>query len=168
VRRSRPAVSAAPQAVFIPGFYTDVGQIAIQGRDLGITVPMVGGDGWDSPTVITIGGKALEGCYFSDHYYVGEPRPAVQRFVAEIRRRSGKNPDANSALGYDALYIFAEAAKRAGSLDRTAIRDQIAATKNYQGVSGVITMGPDRDPIKPVAMIKIEGGQTTFAGWIQP
>ena len=168
----RPQLTAIkgtnPQVLFIPGFYTEVGQIAIQARDLGISVPMVGGDGWDSPTVITIGGKALEGCYFSDHYYVGEPRPAVQRFVAEIRRRSGKNPDANSALGYDALYIFAEAAKRAGSLDRTAIRDQIAATKNYQGVSGVITMGPDRDPIKPVAMIKIEGGQTTFAGWIQP
>ena len=160
--------NAKPEVLFLPGFYTDVGQIAIQARDLGITVPLVGGDGWDSPTVIAIGGKSIEGCYFSDHYFVGEPRPAVQRFVAEIRRRSGANPDANSALGYDALRIFAEAVKRAGSIDRTAIRDQIAATKNYQGVSGVITMGPDRDPIKPVAMIKIEGGKTNFAGWIQP
>jgi branched-chain amino acid transport system substrate-binding protein len=60
------------------------------------------------------------------------------------------------------------AIKRVGSLDQKAIRDQIAATKNYQGVSGVITMGPDRDPIKPVAMIKIDGGTTHFAGWIQP
>lgn len=160
--------AAKPEVLFLPGFYTDVGQIAIQARELGIAVPMVGGDGWDSPTVIAIGGKSIDGCYFSDHYFVGEPRPAVQRFVAEIRRRTGANPDANSALGYDALRIFAEAAKRAGTLDRTAIRDQIAQTKSYQGVSGVITMGPDRDPIKPVAMIKIEGGKTAFAGWIQP
>ncbi|MDP9361690.1 MAG: ABC transporter substrate-binding protein [Acidobacteriota bacterium] len=160
--------STNPQVLFIPGFYTEVGQIAIQARDLGITIPMVGGDGWDSPTVIQIGGKSVDGCYFSDHYFVGEPRPVVQRFVAEIRKRSGKNPDANSALGYDALYTLANAIKRAGSLDRKAIRDQIAATKEYQGVSGVITMGPMRDPIKPVAMIKIDGGTTHFAGWIQP
>jgi branched-chain amino acid transport system substrate-binding protein len=159
---------ANPQVVFVPGFYTDVGQIAIQARDLGITQPLVGGDGWDSPTVIEIGGKAVDGCYFSDHYFVGEPRPAVQKFVAEIKRRSGKNPDANATLGYDAVRIFAEAVKRAGTLDRSAIRDQIAATKDFQGVSGVITMGPTRDPIKPVAMIKIMNGKTEFAGWVQP
>ena len=168
----RPQLTAIkgtkPDVLFIPGFYTEVGQIAIQARDLGINIPMVGGDGWDSPTVIQIGGKSVDGCYFSDHYFVGEPRPAGKRFVAEINKRSGKNPDANSALGYDALYVLANAIKRAGSLDRKAIRDQIAATKNYQGVSGVITMGPDRDPIKPVAMIKIDGGTTHFAGWIQP
>jgi branched-chain amino acid transport system substrate-binding protein len=160
--------SAKPQVLFIPGFYTDVGQIAIQARDLGISIPMVGGDGWDSPTVIAIGGKAVDGCYFSDHYFVGEARPAVQRFVGEIRKRYGRNPDANAALGYDALRIFAAAIQRSGSLDRKAIRDQIATTRDYQGVSGVITMGPDRDPIKPVAIIRIDGGTTHFAGWIQP
>jgi branched-chain amino acid transport system substrate-binding protein len=168
----RPQLTAIkgtnPQVLFIPGFYTEVGQIAIQARDLGISVPMVGGDGWDSPTVIQIGGKSVDGCYFSDHYFFDEPRPAVQRFVAEIRKRSGKNPDANAALGYDALYVLTNAITRAGSLDGKAIRDQIAATKDYQGVSGVISMGPNRDPIKPVAMIKIDGGTTHFAGWIQP
>jgi branched-chain amino acid transport system substrate-binding protein len=160
--------STNPQVLFIPGFYTDVGQIATQVRDLGMTIPMVGGDGWDSPTVIQIGGKSVDGSYFSDHYFVGEPRPAVQRFVGEINKRYGRNPDANAALGYDALYILTNAIKRAGSLDRPSMRNQIASTKDYQGVSGVITMGPDRDPIKPVAMIKIDGGTTHFAGWIQP
>ncbi len=160
--------SANPEVLFVPGFYTDAGQIALQARDLGITVPLVGGDGWDSPTVISIGGKAVDGCYFSDHYFVGEERPAVQRFVGEINKRTGKNPDANSALGYDALYILTNAIKAAGSLDRKAIRDHIATTKQYAGVSGVITMGPDRDPIKPVAMIKIDGGTTHFAGWVRP
>jgi len=160
--------SANPQVLFVPGFYTDAGQIALQARDLGIDCPLVGGDGWDSPTVIAIGGKAVNGCYFSDHYFVGEPRPAVQRFVGEINKRTGKNPDANSALGYDALHILVNAIAKAGSLDRKAIRDQIATTKDYDGVSGVITMGPDRDPIKPVAMIKIDGGTTHFAGWVRP
>ena len=157
-----------PQVLFIPGFYTEVGQIAIQARDLGYTVPMVGGDGWDSPTVIEIGGKSIDGSYFSDHYFVGDPRPLVQQFVSKIQQRHGKRPEANAALGYDALKIFAAAATRAGSLDRAAIRDQIAATKEYDGVSGLITMGADRNPIKPVAMIKIENGQMGFAGWVKP
>ena len=168
----RPQLTAikasGPEAVFIPGFYTEVGQIAIQARDLGLTVPLIGGDGWDSPAVITIGGKAVEGSYFSDHYFVGDTRPVVQKFVGEYRKRHGKNPEATAALGYDALHIFVNAARRANSLDRKAIRDQIAATRDYQGVSGTITMGPDRNPIKPVAMIKIENGQMNFAGWVNP
>lgn len=160
--------SKKPAVVFIPGFYTDVGQIAIQARDLGITQPLVGGDGWDSPTVIEIGGKAVNDSYFSDHYFVGDPRPVVQRFVTEIRKRYGRNPEANASLGYDALKILAESIRKANSLDGKAIRDQIAATKDYEGVSGTITMGPERDPIKPVAMIKIENQQMTFAGWVNP
>jgi len=160
--------STNPKALFIPGFYTEVGQIAIQARDLGLTVPLVGGDGWDSPTVIEIGGKSIDGSYFSDHYFVGDPRPLVQQFVSKIKQRHNKNPEANAALGYDALKIFAAAATRAGSLDRAAIRDQIAGTKDYDGVSGLITMGADRNPIKPVAMIKIENGQMNFAGWVKP
>ncbi|HEV3484553.1 MAG TPA: ABC transporter substrate-binding protein [Vicinamibacterales bacterium] len=90
--------AASPKVVFIPGFYTEVGQIAIQARDLGITAPMVGGDGWDSPVVIEIGGKSIDGSYFSDHYFVGDPRPLVQNFVTKIRERHGKNPEANAAL----------------------------------------------------------------------
>jgi branched-chain amino acid transport system substrate-binding protein len=160
--------SKAPQALFIPGFYTEVGQIAIQARDLGLNVPLVGGDGWDSPAVIQIGGKSIEGSYFSDHYFVGDTRPVVKNFVTRYEKLYGAKPEATAALGYDALHIFANAAKRAGSLDRKAIRDQIAATKDYQGVSGTISMGADRNPIKPVAMIKIENGQMNFAGWVNP
>lgn len=160
--------AAQPQALFIPGFYTEVGQIANQARDLGLNVPLLGGDGWDSPVVIQIGGKAIEGSYFSDHYFVGDTRPVVQKFVNEYKKRHGKNPEATAALGYDALYIFANAAKRAGKIDRKAIRDQIAATKDYDGVSGMISMGADRNPMKPVAMIKIENGQMNFAGWVSP
>jgi branched-chain amino acid transport system substrate-binding protein len=160
---------ANPQALFIPGFYTEVGQIAIQSRDLGLNVPLVGGDGWDSPTVIQIGGKSIEGSYFSDHYFVGDTRAVVQKFVNEYKKRNGgRNPEATAALGYDALHIFVNAVKRANSLDSKAVRDQIAATKDYDGVSGKISMGPDRNPVKPVAMIKIENGQMNFAGWVSP
>jgi branched-chain amino acid transport system substrate-binding protein len=159
---------ASPQALFIPGFYTEVGQIAIQARDLGIAAPLVGGDGWDSPVVIQIGGKAIEGSYFSDHYFVGDTRPVVRKFVTEYEKRYGGKPEATAALGYDALYLFANAARRANTVDKKAVRDQIAATKDYDGVSGMITMGPDRNPIKPVAMIKIENGQMNFAGWVKP
>jgi branched-chain amino acid transport system substrate-binding protein len=160
--------SSKPQVLFIPGFYTDVGQIANQARDLGLDVPLVGGDGWDSPVVIQIGGKAIEGSYFSDHYFVGDTRPVVQKFVNEYQKRHGKKPEATAALGYDALHIWANAVNRANSLDRKAVRDQIAATKDYVGVSGTISMGADRNPIKPVAMIKIENGQMNFAGWVSP
>lgn len=160
--------AAAPKALFIPGFYTDVGQIAIQARDLGLDVPLVGGDGWDSPVVIQIGGKAVEGSYFSDHYFVGDTRPVVQQFVQKFEKKHSGKPEATAALGYDALHILANAVKRANSLDRKAIRDQIAATKDYTGVSGTITMGSDRNPIKPVAMIKIENGRMNFAGWVTP
>ncbi len=92
----------------------------------------------------------------------------MQDFVTNIRERYKKNPEANAALGYDSLYVLVNAIRRANGLDRKAIRDQIATTKDHQGVSGTITMGPDRNPIKPVAMIKIENGQMTFAGWVKP
>jgi branched-chain amino acid transport system substrate-binding protein len=159
---------ANPEVLFIPGFYTDAGQIAIQARDMGFTVPLLGGDGWDSPTVIEIGGKAVENSYFSDHYFVGDERPVVQGFVNAYRERHKKNPEATAALGYDALKIIVAAMKRGGSTDGAAIRDQIAATQNYEGVSGTISMGADRNPIKPVAMIKIENGKMNFAGWVKP
>ncbi len=163
------AIKAAnPDVIFVPGFYTEVGQIAQQARELGINVPMVGGDGWDAPALLDIGKEALNGYYFSDHYFFDEPRPAVQRFVAAIREKYHQNPAANAALGYDALHILADAITASGGPDKKAIRDRIASTKDYQGVSGVITMGADRDPIKPVAMIRIDGGKTQFAGWITP
>lgn len=168
----RPQLTAIrttkPGMVFLPGFYTEVGQIAIQARDLGITVPLVGGDGWDSPTLTEIGGKALDGSYFSNHYFYGDPQPLVKEFVRKIRERHGKNPDANAALGYDALQILARAIREAGSLDRPAIRDRIAATREYPGVSGTITMGADRNPVKPLAIIRIVNGQMQFAEWVKP
>jgi branched-chain amino acid transport system substrate-binding protein len=160
--------AAKPDAIFVPGYYTDAGSMAIQARDLGITVPLLGGDGWDSPALLQIGGAALEGCYFADHYSMDEDRPTVQNFVTRFRQRFDRDPDAVNALSYDAMRMLAEAIRRAGSLDRPAIRDQLAATRDFDGVSGVITMGPDRNPIKPVVIVKVENGKAVFADRVTP
>jgi len=158
----------APQAVFIPGYYTDVGQIAIQARDLGLKVPLIGGDGWDSPKLIEIGGDAMNGSYFADHYFLGEERPEVVNFVEKFRKRFGVDPNAVHVLSYDAVNLLAHAIERAQSVDSTRIRDAIESTADFRGVSGPIAFGPERNPIKPVAMIEIANGKFALAGWISP
>jgi branched-chain amino acid transport system substrate-binding protein len=160
--------AAQPDGIFIPGYYTDAGTISIQARDLGLTVPLLGGDGWASPTLTQIGGAALNGAYYSDHYHISEQRPAVQNFVRKFREKYQRDPDAVNALSYDAMQMLAASIRRAGSLQRSAIRDQLAATKDFEGASGVITMGSDRNPIKPVVIVKIENGMTVFADQVVP
>jgi branched-chain amino acid transport system substrate-binding protein len=159
---------AGPQAIFIPGYYTDAGQIAIQARDLGIKAPLLGGDGWDSPKLLEIGGDALNGSYFANHYFAGDPRPTVQNFVAGFKSRYGHDPDGPAVLGYDAVKLLADAIQRTGSADPVKIRDAIATTKDFEGVSGTISFGPDRNPIKPVALIAIRDGAWHFEGWVRP
>jgi len=158
-----------PQILWVPGYYTDVGQIAQQARDLGITAPLVGGDGWVSPKLIEIGGKALEGCYYANHYSQDDPAPMVHNFVEKYKQRFGAKPDAMAALAYDAMHVLADAMKRAKKLDGQTLRDAIAATKGYQGVTGTITLGPDRNPIgKKIVVEEIKNGQITVKATFQP
>ncbi len=160
--------NAKPEVIFIPGYYTAVGQIAVQARDLGITIPLVGGDGWDSPRLLEIGGASMNNSYFANHNFVDEPRAEVQSFVAKYRARFKRDPDSVAALSYDAVRILVNAISKAGSIDTARIRDQIAATKDYPGVSGVISMGPDRNPLKPVAILAVRDGKLHFREWITP
>lgn len=160
--------AAAPEAIFIPGYYTEAGSIAVQARDLGISAPLVGGDGWGSPLLLEIGGKSVEGAYYGEHYFVREERPAVQQFVKKFRERFGTDPDAVNALSYDAMMMLAEAIRKGGSVEGPVIRDYLASIKDFEGVSGVITMGADRNPIKPVVIVKVENGTTVFADRISP
>lgn len=156
-----------PEVLFVPGYYTDIGQIAQQARDLGITAPLVGGDGWESPKLIEIGGKALEGCYYSNHYFANDPAPAVRDFVNKYKQRFGGMPDAMAALGYDAARVLADAMKRAKKIDGPSIRDAIAETRNFQGVTGMITLGPDRNPIgKKLVIEEIRNGQLALKATI--
>jgi branched-chain amino acid transport system substrate-binding protein len=158
-----------PQVIFVPGYYNDIGQIAIQARDLGMKQPLAGGDGWESPKLFEIGGKSLEGCFYSNHYHVDDPSPAVQNFVQKYQEKWSAKPDALAALGYDAARVLADALKRAGGTDGPKLRDAIAATKNFSGVTGMITLGPDRNPIgKKLAILEIKNGTTILKATVDP
>ncbi len=158
-----------PQILFVPGYYTDIGQIASQARDLGMQTPLVGGDGWESPKLIEIGGKALEGCYYSNHYFYADSAPAVRNFVEKYKQRYGVTPDALAALGYDAMRVLADAMKRAPKLDGASLRDAIAATKGFAAVTGTITLGPDRNPVgKKLVIEEIKNGQLTLKATVEP
>src|SRR5262245_14530528 len=132
--------AANPDAVFVPGYYTELGLIAKQARELGLNVPLLGGDGWDSAKTLEIGGAAVEGYYFSNHYAADSTSPKVQGFVSEYKKKYGETPDAMAALGYDMTGILADAITRAGTTEAAKLRDAIAATKGYDGVTGKITI----------------------------
>lgn len=157
-----------PDVLYVPGYYTEVGTIARQARELGITVPLTGGDGWDSARLLQIGGKALNGCYFSDHYSVDDPDPGVQKFVTTFKAKYGQVPDAMAALGYDGARILLAAIERAGSTDASRIRDALTQTRDFHGVTGTITIDQYRNAIKPVVILRIENGQYHFVERIQP
>lgn len=151
-----------PQAIFIPGYYTEVGLIARQTRDLGLDQILLGGDGWDSPQTTSIGGEAISGAYFSTHYAADDPDPKVQGFIAKYKKSYNKTPDAMAVLGYDAATILVDAIGRAGSIEGPKIRDALAQTRNFPGVSGTITIDENRNAKKSLVVLKISGGQFRF------
>jgi len=159
-----------PDSLYIPGYYTDVGLIARQAREVGLTVPLLGGDGWDSEKLYEIGGDALLGSYFSNHYSVDDPSPRIQEFVVKFKKAyGGQVPDSLAAQAYDAAGMLIDAMKRASDLSGPAIRDALAATKQYRGVTGDITMDQNRNASKPAVVLKVgKGGKYEFAGKIQP
>jgi len=154
--------AAKPDAIFVPGYYTELGLIAKQARELGLDVPLLGGDGWDSEKTIEIGGEAVEGYYFSTHYAADSDSPRVQAFVSEFQAKYGATPDAMAALGYDTALILADALARAGSTDGAALRDAVAATAGFEGVTGKISMDPQRNARKDAVVLKIEGGKFRY------
>jgi branched-chain amino acid transport system substrate-binding protein len=157
-----------PDVLVVPGYYTDAGLIARQAKALGIRAVMLGGDGWDSPKLTEIGGDAVEGAYFSNHYSVEDPATAVRDFVTAYRKRYGVDPDSIAALSYDAARLLADAIRRAGSTEGKRVRDALADTKDWVGVSGKITMDADRNPIKPAVVLKVERGRFRFVTSIAP
>lgn len=158
-----------PDGIFIPGYYTQVGTIGRQARELGIRVPLLGGDGWDSPKLFEAAGNALEGSYFSNHYHADDPSPAVQNFIRAFKARyGGRTPDAMAALGYDATKVLAEAMRRARSLSGPDLRDAIAETKEFPGVTGTITIDEKRNAVKPAVVLEIEGKSYKYVTTIQP
>jgi branched-chain amino acid transport system substrate-binding protein len=163
------AIKAAnPDGIFVPGYYTEVGLIALQARQLGITVPLFGGDGWESSSLVSIGGTALEGDYFSTHFSPEDTSPAVQNFVKAFKTKYNETPDAMAALGYDSAMMLADAIKKAGATDGAKIRDALAAEKNFPGVTGNITMDANRNASKPAVILTIKNGQFKYVQTVQP
>ncbi|MEO6874448.1 MAG: ABC transporter substrate-binding protein [Opitutaceae bacterium] len=164
------AIKAANvDGIFVPGYYTEAALISKQARELDLNYPIFGGDGWEAPQLIEIGGKAMEGTYYSTHYSPENSSPAVQDFVKKFRARfDGETPDAMAALGYDSAMVLADAIKRAGTTDGPKLRDAIAATKNYNGVTGLTTIDANRNATKSAVVITVKNGAFKFVESIAP
>jgi branched-chain amino acid transport system substrate-binding protein len=151
-----------PDVVFVPAYYSEVGLIARQMRSLGMKQPILGGDGIESPKLIQIGGAAVNNTMFTTHFSSESTDPLARKFVTGYRQRYGVTPDGLTAVGYDAARLTIDAIKRAGSTDRAKIRDAMAATKDFPGVSGKITLNAERNAVKPLAVMKVENGKYVY------
>ncbi len=157
-----------PDVIYLPGYYGDIAIIAKQARQLNLTQPLLGGDGWDAPELWPLGGDSLNGSYITNHYSVDDPSPATQKFAQDYRLQSANlAPDAHSALAYDAMRFLAEAIQRAGT-EGPKLRDALAATKNFSGITGMISMDKDRNAVKPAVVLKLEDGRYIYLETIQP
>jgi branched-chain amino acid transport system substrate-binding protein len=157
-----------PDAIYVPGYYTDVGVIARQARELGVTAPLLGGDGWESEKLFELGGAAIEGSYFSNHYSTDNPSPVVQNFIQGFETKFGSKPDSLAALGYDAAMVVIEALKRAGSTDGQKLRDELAKTKDHAGIAGTITLDAQRNAVKPAVILQVKEGRTAYVTTVNP
>ena len=157
-----------PEAIFVPGYYTEVGLIARQARELGIKAPLLGGDGWDSPKLTEIGGKSIEGSFFSNHYSPEDKSPKVQDFVRDFKAAYHETPDGLAAMGYDAMMVLSEALKKTPDLNNEKLRAAIAATKDHAGVTGTITLNSARNPVKPAVVLAVDGTGIHYKATISP
>ncbi|HMI32475.1 MAG TPA: ABC transporter substrate-binding protein [Candidatus Limnocylindrales bacterium] len=175
-----------PEFIFVPGYYTEVGLIARQARELGITVPMLGGDGWVSERLLEVAQDALNGSYFVNHYYENDPNPIVQNFVQSYRKRYNSTPDGLAALAYDAAGVLTTAMQQLLSADpkafetlsgppnadqkaaRAKLRELIAATRDYAGVTGRISLDEHRNAVKPAVFVGIENRAYKLVATVEP
>ncbi len=179
-----------PDVLFVPGYYNNVGVIAKQAREVGITVPLMGGDGWESPILTQGAGfkkgtggqpdtpSALEGSYYTNHSAMDSPDPTIQNFVKTYKAAyGGEVPGALPALGHDSVMIIVDAMHRAGkpadgdySSDayRAKLRDALAATKDFKAVTGSITLDANRNAIKPAVVLQIKGQDAKYVATVNP
>ncbi|MCU1265307.1 MAG: putative branched chain amino acid transporter, periplasmic amino acid-binding protein [Acidobacteria bacterium] len=160
---------AAPDVIYIPGYYGNVALIAKQARKIGITQPLLGGDGWDAPELWDLGGDSLNGSYISNHYSADDPSPPIQTFVREYKQRYGNLlPDAHAALAYDAMRVLIDAIQRAGTTEGPKLREALAQTKSFPGVTGIITINEERNAIKPAVVLQLQDRKYIYQETIQP
>jgi len=145
-----------------------LGLIARQAKQLGLNVPLLGGDGWDSPSLVEVAGDAMEGNFFSNHFSGEDQSPVIQDFIKKYRAKYNESPDAMAALGYDSAMILADAIKRAGGTDPEKLRDAIAATKDFPGVTGKISIDEKRNASKSAVILTIKDGKFKYMETVAP
>lgn len=160
--------AGSPDVVFVPGYYTDVGNIAIQARRLGINVPLLGADGWDSEKLGEIAGQSINGCFYSNHYAPEGPDPRVQEFLKKYKARFGGTPDCLAGLGYDSAKIMCAAIAKANSTKGSDIAAALTSTKDYEGVTGKISIDEHRNASKPAVILEMKNGKPEYVTTIQP
>ena len=154
-----PLRDSNPEVIYIPGGYAQVGRLAKQARAAGIKATLLGSDGWNDPKLFEAGADALDGSYITGLFSVNDPEPAVRKFTSDYEARFGGQSDPTAALSYDATKLIADAITRAGSADAAKLRDALAQTAKYNGLTGSISFNPERNAIKPTQVFKIQGGK---------
>jgi len=158
-----------PDVIFAPGNYTESALAMKQARELGINTPFIGGDTWETPEFIDVGGDRVSGAVFSTFFaaeYAGTPQ--ARTFLEEYAKRYNREPAAVTALGYDGYLVAIDALKRAGSLDPRAIRDAIAKTSGFVGATGITTLDNNGDAIKSAYIKAVDGGRFVFRTIVEP
>ena len=162
--------SANPDFVFIPGYYEEVGLIVKQARELGIDVPLMGADGWDSPTLVELAGAdSLNNTYITNHYSSGDPDTKIQEFVAAFEEEYSEQPNAFHALGYDTVYYLKDAIERAGDeVTGEAIQKALAETKDLSLITGTFTVDEKHNPVKSATVLEFVDGSQVFKSKVNP
>ncbi|MDB4985259.1 MAG: ethanolamine utilization protein EutJ [Myxococcaceae bacterium] len=159
---------SAPEGLYVPGYYTEVGSIARQARRLGIKAPLMGGDGWESAELRNIGGADIVGSYYTNHFAHDLPSARATSFITAYRKKYGEAAPALAALGYDATLAIIDALRRAGTTEPKALRDALAATKNLDAVTGKLTLDANRNPVKPAVVVRVTPDGEAFEAEISP
>lgn len=151
-----------PDVIYIPGYYGQVGIIAKQARELGMKMPLLGGDGWDAPEIWKLGGEGLKNTFISNHYASDNPAPEVQNFVKSYKDKYGVQPDSMAVLAFDAIKLLADAIKRAGGADSEKLREAIAQTKDFPAVTGKISINERRDAVKLAVVLELDPAKGAY------
>lgn len=159
-----------PDFIFIPGYYEEVGLIVKQARELGIDVPLMGADGWDSPTLIDLAGaEALNNTFITNHYSSEDPDAKIQKFVEAFKAKNNEAPNAFHALGYDSIYFIVDAIKRVdGDITGEAIQKQLAATKDLSLITGTFSVDKNHNPVKSATVLEFVDGKQQFNSKVNP
>lgn len=159
-----------PDFIFIPGYYEEVGLIVKQAREIGIDVPLMGADGWDSPTLVDLaGGDALNNTFITNHYSSEDPDAKIQEFVEAFKGKYNQAPNAFHALGYDSIFYIVDAIKRVdGDITGEAIQKQLAATKDLSLITGTFSVDENHNPVKSATVLEFVDGKQQFNSKVNP